>query len=342
VLGVVLSLVVITQMASLIILVGSGVVVLGIVWYAAYARTRAVSEGLLREAIRRPPARPHRVVVPVANPAAQHGLLEVAAASARVADETDGGDSGQPPELLAVNVVEGDPEDPLRNVEADRLTQQQELLAEAHEIAATMDADVQTRAVVAPDVPTAIRDVLAEEAPEQLLLGWDGQIGADGDGSVFGEMIDHILGGTDREVSLVSLSTDPGRTVGMISPDSDDATATAVARRARAIATIDGGRPTLATVVTDATDGAAARERGRDRLEAVAAAAGLAADAYEPVVVVATDVDAAVRELLPEYETVCVGLPATDASPPRPGPITELVARTYEGNVVVVRPAVGG
>jgi nucleotide-binding universal stress UspA family protein len=306
ILGVVLSVVVVSQMAPVIVLIGTGIVVLGVVWYLAYARTRVVGGGLLREAIAGAPTNPYRVVVPVANPATQRGLLRLAAASAHA-----NADAGTP-ELVAVNVVRVEHPSPLQDVESERDEHQRELLENARAFAEEMDVHLRTRAVVASDVGTALLDVIAEEAPDEVLVGWDGRIGH-GEGSI----TDAVLDGAACDVALVALRGDVGTPVGLVAPGPYGP---AVARRAVEFATVEGTVPTLLAVESDDED--------TDSVATVAEAAGLDGDEYRSRVV---DADA-VRDALSEFDTVCVGWPPTPAD----DLVAELLSET-DRNVALVR-----
>ncbi len=290
VLGVASSLVVVSQMAPVIVLVGSGIVVLGVVWYAVYARGRVVGEGLLREAIRPKPANPYRVVVPISNPETQRGLIRLAAASARA-----NADAGEP-ELVAVNVVHVEHPSPLQNVEADRADHQRDLLENARAIAAEMDVRLRTRAIVAPDTGAAILDVLDEEEAAEVLLGWDGAF--EGDDPVFGSPVDTVVESAPCDVVLVALRESVGAPVGLVGPDTG---AVSVARRVGEFAAVDGTTPTLLTVRS--TDDGEARGDTATVTELVAAA-DVDTDDFE-VTAVAAD---ALPETLTQYGTVCVAL----------------------------------
>jgi amino acid transporter len=340
ILGVVLSLVVVSQMATVVVAIGSGIVVLGVVWYAVYARSRVVNEGLLREAIYGPATEPYRVVVPVANPATQRGLLRLAAASAH-ANEDDG-----TPELVAVNVVPVAHPSPLQNVEADRAEHQRDLLQNARDVAAAMDVTLRTRSVVAPDVGRAILDVLDEEAADEVVAGWDGTF--DHGGHRFGSTVDLVVHEAPCDVSLVALRNEAvGRPVALVT---DDANAPSVAGQAVEFASVDETVPTLLNVQSPDTDGpsasgaeAAARERGRAVVDEAADAAGLAPDEYEARVVVADDVNRAVVEATDQYGTVCVGLSEhEDGDGTGVGPVTERVASDVPATVALVRGAAAG
>ena len=331
ILGVVLSLVVVSQMATVVIVIGSGIVGFGVVWYATYTRGRVVSEGLLREAIRRKTAEPFSVVVPVANPATQHGLLRLAAASAHA-----NADRGTP-ELVAVNVTAVAHPSPLQNLEADRAEHQRDLLANAHDIAAEMDVTLRTRAVVAPDVGEAIVDVLEEEAADEVLLGWDGTLAGEADGHVFGTAVDTVVRRASCDVSVVDLRAGAiGTPVALVAPGPN---APVVAHQAVEFATVDGTMPTLLNVQpAEAGDGSEAAARGRAVVADAAEAAGLDPDEYDVAVVVDDDVGGAVVEATREYDTVCVGLSKRPEGSTIPfGRVTERVVNDVSGNVALIR-----
>ena len=329
ILGVVLSLVVVSQMAIVVVAIGSGIVALGIVWYVGYARGRTVNEGLLGEAIRGTPAEPYRVVVPVANPETQRGLLRLAAASAHANADGDGA------ELVAVNVTPVAHQSPLQNVEADRDEHQRDLLQNAQDIAVEMDVTLRTRALVAEDVGAAILDVLDEEAADEVVLGWDGVF--DRDGHRFGATVDPVVNEAACDVSLVDLRSESvGTPLALVA---EDANAPVVAHQAVEFAAVDDTVPTLLTV--QPADGAADTDpetRGRAVVTEAATAAGLDSDEYEIRVVVADDAARAVVEAAEAYDTVCVGFSEhTDGADGPVGPVTERVARDVAATVALVR-----
>ena len=329
VLGVVLSLVVVSQMATVVVVIGSAIVAFGVVWYATYTRGRVVSEGLLREAIRGKPSEPFRVVVPVANPSTQRGLLQLAAASAH-ANEDRG-----TPELVAVNVTSVAHPSELLNVEADRADHQRDLLENANDIATEMNVTLRTRAVVAADVGEAILDVLEDEAPDEVILGWDGTL--DHEDHVFGTTAGPVVRQASCDVSLVDLRTETiGTPVALVAPGPN---APVVAHQAVEFATVDGAVPTLLNVQPPRgeSDGDA-EERGRAVVADAAEAAGLDPDEYDVEVVVDDDVGRAVVEATGRYDTVCVGLSRRPEGARIPfGTVTERVVHDVEGNVALIR-----
>ncbi len=323
--GVLMTVFVIYQMETLVQLVGIGIVVLGLIWYLVYvyAQGRDVESGLLLDTFREPD-RPYRVAVPVANPETQRGLLQLAAATARI--HADDGT----PQLVAINVVEGE-SSPDTNVDAGRLTSQRELLAAADEVAEDIGIDLQTRAVVAPDTGQAIVDVAEEAEAAQLLLGWDGEL-ARGE-YVFGRTIDPAIREASCEVSLVSVETEIGQPVALAGPGPH---APVAARRAAEFAAVADETPVLLNV--QSPDGDDPVARGQDAIDWIADRADLAPDEYESEVVVSDDTEAAIVDAVAEYDTVCVGLSEkSETERVLFGSIAERISRAAPGNVGIIR-----
>ena len=326
--GVLMTGVVISQMDPVIWAIGAGIILLGVLWYFVYARSRDVESGLLLDTFRKPD-QPYRVAVPVANPETQRGLLRLAAATARVhADD-------RTPQLVAINILEGD-SSPDTNVDADRLTSQRELLAAADEVAADIGIDIQTRAVVAPEPGQAIVDVAEGAGAEQLLLGWDGEL-ARGE-HVFGRTIDPAIREASCEVSLVSVDTEAvGQPVALAGPGPH---APVAARRAAEFAAVADETPVLLNV--QSPDGDDPVARGEEAIDWIADRADLAPGEYESEVVVSDDTEAAIVDAVSEYETVCVGLSEkSETERVLFGSIAERISRSAPGNVGIIRGKLG-
>ncbi|MFW6003491.1 MAG: amino acid permease [Halanaeroarchaeum sp.] len=328
ILGVALTLLVITQMAWTIILLGLGIVGLGMAWYVVYVRDHALDTGLLSDALAGTVEDSYRVVVPIANPATQTDLLRLAAATAQAhTDEAT-------PELVAVNVLQVDDPSPQQNVEAERLEHQHDLLEAAVTVAADLDVSLRTRAVMGSNVDEAILETVVEEDADQVLLGWSGELVRDG--YVFGPNLDAVVERAPCEVSLVTLHDETiGTPVALAGPGPHSPVA---ARRAAEFATVDDAVPTLLSVQPEGVDGPNAHERGGATIADVAARAGLGQDAYRSAVVVADDVEDAILEAVSRYDTVCVGLSErTDTERIAVGTIAERISRRATGTVTIVR-----
>ena len=326
--GVVMTGVVISQMPLRVQLVGTGIILLGVLWYFVYARSRDIESGLLLDTFREPD-QPYRVAVPVANPETQRGLLRLAAATARV--HADDGT----PQLVVINVVEGE-SSPDTNVDAGRLTSQRELLAAADEVAENIGIDLQTRAVVAPDPGQAIVDVADEAEAAQLLLGWDGEL-ARGE-HVFGRTIDPAIREASCEVSLVSVEAEAiGQPVALAGPGPH---APVAARRAAEFAAVADETPVLLNV--QSPDGDDPVARGEEAIDWIADRADLDPDEYDSEVVVSDDTEAAIVDAVMKYDTVCVGLSEkSETERVLFGSIAERISRSAPGNVGIIRGELG-
>jgi len=344
ILGIVTAVVVVSQMRAPVIVVGFGVIVLGVVWYAVYARDRAFEEGVADEAVEGlldelpdflPGSTPtetaeetYTIVVPVANPETQHGLLRLAAASARAhADE-------ESPELVAMNVIEAE-ETSRRNVESDRIDHQHALLENVHEITDGMDVDVRTRSLVEPEIGEAIVRVAGEEDADQVLTGWNGTLARDD--YVFGKTLDTVLSEAPCDASLAEIRSDTvGRPVALAGPGPHSPKAT---QRAVEFATVQETTPVLLNVQPPAPDGESDPvRRGHEAVAWVADRAGIDREEYEVKVVVDEDTESAILDAVDGFETICVGLSEkSDRSRILFGSIAERISRRETGNVVVVR-----
>jgi APA family basic amino acid/polyamine antiporter len=345
-LGVIMTGVVISQMKPRVRLVGTGVVLLGVVWYFAYARGRGMEEGLTDEAFgglvratrsklpgTTPATRsgePYRVVVGVANPETQRGLLRLAAATAR-AHEEEGA-----PELVAVNVIEAE-RDPDRNVASDRLDSQRALLETTRELAAEMDVRLRTSAIVAADAGEALVDVIREENADQALVGWRGR--RENDERVFGTTLDTVVTQAPCDVSLVTIEDDAIGTPVALAGSGPHAPV--AARRAADFATVSDSVAILLNVQQRTEDDETNRvKRGRATIQSVAERGGLDDEEYESVVIVAADVESAMMQAVREYDTVCVGLSEkSDLSRAMFGSLAERISQETPGNVGIVRSA---
>ena len=345
VLGVAAALVVVSQMRPAVILVGTGIVLVGVVWYVVYARERATPEGLFDEAFGEllesvadglpgtgagaTSSEPYRVVVGLANPETQRGLLELAAATA-----TAHADEGEP-ELVAVNVVESETTDDV-NVASDRLESQRTLLSTAREIVSEMDVTLRTSAVVGADAGEVLVEAVRDEQADQALVGWRGRLQRDGE-QLFGPTLKTVLEQAPCDVSLVNVR--PGGIGTPVALAGSGPHAPVAARRAVDFATVSDETAVLLNVQHPGLEQDHARE-GQRTIDSVARRGGLDPGEYESVVMVARDVETAVTESIREYQTVCVGMSEEDeSSPSTVGSLAERIGREIQGTVAIVRSA---
>ncbi|MFC6904107.1 amino acid permease [Halalkalicoccus tibetensis] len=341
VLGVILSVVVITQMEPVVIAIGLGIVALGALWYLLYVRKQDVDESLMGDAIAEQPGGPgeptdgYRVVVPVANPGTQEGLLELAAASANTHSEED-----ETPEIVAINVLQVPDQtslDQKLQFEEERVETQRELLESAREAAEGMDVSLRTRAIVGRDVGRTILDVTEEEGADQVLIGSHGPQTRRQE--VFGSNLDPVLKHAPCDVSIVELKNDViGTPVALAGPGPH---APVAARRAAEFAMIDGRVPTLLNVQQPEAEGDDEPDpvdRGEAMIEGIAEEAGLEPEEYETEVLVADDTADAILEAIDDYDTVCAGVSEKKAvSRIMFGSIAKQVGEQASANVAMIR-----
>jgi len=143
--GVVGGIGILTQMDTLPLTGGVGIVVLGFAWYLVYGRRRVEREGILREAVttgieKETEERPYRVVVPVARPDEERGLLRMAASSAARHEDA---------EIVTVNVLTVPYQTSLSQevaFEQERIERQRELLDKARDITEELGVGLRTHA----------------------------------------------------------------------------------------------------------------------------------------------------------------------------------------------------
>jgi amino acid transporter/nucleotide-binding universal stress UspA family protein len=331
VLGILLTGVVLSQMAGIIIGLGCGIIALGVGWYVVYTRGEPFDTGLIGKALERGSDEIYRVVVPIANPRTQQDLLRLGAATAK--SNANGGTA----ELVAVNVLQIASPSPNRNVAAERLLHQRELLEAAQQHATEMDVRLRTRAVMGETIGDGIIETLTEEAADQVLLGWKGSLTAEG--RVFGPNIDAVLDHAPCEVSVVTVHSERiGTPVALAGPGPH---APVAARRAVAFGAVDGKVPTLLNVQPASGDGDPI-DRGERVIRDIAKRAGIEQAEFDTKVLVNDDIEGAILDAVGEYDTVCVGLSERDVTTRiKFGTIAEQISRQATGNVAIVRRGKG-
>jgi nucleotide-binding universal stress UspA family protein/drug/metabolite transporter (DMT)-like permease len=354
-------------------IIGAVIVLAGVGWYAVYARERAHSESLLGDAIAPEPRAVadgqgrYQVVVPVANPETERDLLRLAAASAHANDDEHA-------EVVAVNVIEVPDQTSLSQdlaFEEERVERQQELLDAARHIAADLDVGLRTRAIVGRDAGSAILDVVEEEDADHVLLGWEGHRSTRE--HVLGSTIDPVVGRASCEVTLVKLGPQGTRGEGDLMVLAGEGPHAPVAARRAGEFVRSAPWDTSLTLLNvqqpgDDEPDADPPESGVDAPESdadppepdadppepdvedeqqasgeavvadLAERAGIADLDYETRVVVGEDVEAAMLDVVDEYDTVCVGATRTGTiSQALFGSIPETIGERAAGTVVMAR-----
>ena len=326
---------ILTQMDTLPIIGGIGIVVLGGLWYVAYGRPRVQRTGLVQEAlidtVQPEPTEgetPYRIVVPIANPETERGLLHLAAASAARAE--DG-------ELVVMNVVTVPDQTSLAQevaFEQERIERHQELLEQAEDIVTELDVGLRTRAIVGRDVADAILHVVEEEHADGVVMGWAGRTKRRE--RVLGSNIDRVIDDAPCEVTLVRHR--PGGIGDTVAFVDDGPYARATLRKASALVDSDPEATLTLVNVQSPGDGepSVARTRGKEIIDTVATTVGI--DEYESRVVVDENVREGLVEAGREFDTICLGVSrASSVERILGGAIPDQIGDHVEGTVVLVR-----
>ncbi|WP_262181448.1 amino acid permease [Haloarcula laminariae] len=343
ILGFIACIAILLQMSLIVQAIGGVIVVFGILWYAVYARDRALSQSLVGEAIAPGPTKVtdgqgrYQVVVPVANPETERDLLRMAAASAHAHDS-------ETAEVIVVNIIEVPQQTSLAQdltFEEARVERQQELLDSARDIADELDVGLRTRAIVGRNAGSAILDVIEEEDADHVLLGWKGTRSRRE--HVLGSTIDPVIGRASCDATLVKLWPEDGRGEGDIMVLAGEGPhAPVTARRAAEFAEASGEDTSLTLFNVqepgDDDEGASPQERGEVLIEEFVERAGLEATQYESRIEVAEDIEGTILDAASEYDTICVGATRTGAvSQAVFGSLPETIGEQADRTVVMAR-----
>ncbi|MFC6752308.1 amino acid permease [Halorubrum tibetense] len=346
ILGVILSFVVISQMAPIVQYIGIGIIALSVLWYFGYVRGRVDDDTLVGDAIvgngdeREGTEETYRVVVPIANPETQGTLLRLAAASARSHSEVE------QPEIIALNVIKVPSQTALEQnlqFEEERVERQRELFESAREAAGELGVNLRTRAIVGRSIGQIVLGVLEEEDANQVLLGWHGTKRKRD--YVFGSTVDPIIRDAPCEVTVVNLKRERiGHPVALAGPGPH---APVAARRAFEFAQIQGQIPTLVNFQPSVDDRETDEEtpdpyeEGQIAIDAVAEQAGLAPDDYDSRVLVGGDLESTIISNIGSDEFVCVGVSEQQAiSKILRGSLADRIVQDATGNVALIRSGI--
>ncbi len=336
--GVLSGLFILTQMDLLPQVGGVGIALVGALWYWFYGRPRVDRTGLVGEAMidAVEPASdedeetPYRVVVPIANPATQRQLIRLAAASAATEDDA---------ELVVTNVITVPDQTSLAQeveYEEERITRQQELLAEAEDIAHELGIGLRTRAIVGRDVGETILHVIEQEDANDVVMGWSGT--RKRRDRVLGSNIDKIIQRAPCEVTLVRQGNDEsvGDVVAFVGEG--PYSSVAVRKAAAFVRAEEGASLTLVNVQSSVADedSAEAVERGHALIAETAQTAGV--EEYESDVVITEDIESELISIASEYEATVLGISRVNSIERfLSGAIPETIGQQVSGTIVLVR-----
>lgn len=334
-LGAASCLVIVAQMRSLVMIIGGAIVLLGVLWYFAYAASRAIKPSLVGEAIAAPKRTPapnerYRIVIPVANPKTEQYLIKLGGAI--------GANYGEA-ELVAVSVLEVPQQTSLEQgikYEDERVKRQQSLLDEARSIAEQAGLGLRTRSLVAHSVSSAVLNVLKEERAQHLVLGWSGK--RNRFQHILGSNIDKIVDEAECEISLIKAGDQPVKNIVVLVGTGPNSTL-AVKRGSDLAENTEGASLTLLTVQSPKGDEQRDPEReGQGLIDSVAHEVGLDSEEYQSKVLISENVRESLLEAVEDYDTICIG--ATRSTAIRQaifGSIPEEIGEHSEGTVVISR-----
>ncbi len=336
--GVFSGLFILTQMDPLPQIGGVGIALIGGVWYWFYGRRRVDRTGLMGDALidtvePTPDSETedrYRIVVPVANPATERGLLRLAAATAARQDREA--------EIIAANIITVPDQTSLAQevaYEQERLERQQELLEQAEGIAQELGVGLRTRAVVGRDVGETVLRIIEQEQADDVVMGWSGT--RKRRERVLGSNIDKIIERAPCEVTLVRQGEESvGDVVAFVGEG--PYSAVAVRKAAAFVRAEEGASLTLVNVQsrTDDEDQEAAVERGRSLIEETASTAGV--EEYDSDVVVTDDIESELVSIAGGYDTTVLGVSRV-GSVERilSGAIPETIGEQVSGTIVLTR-----
>lgn len=334
--GAISCLVIVTQMRPTVMLVGTGIIVVGIAWYLFYAIKHATKSSLVGDAIaardRAPaPNERYRIVIPVANPDTEQYLIKIGGMI---------GNNFGNAEIVAVSVLEVPQQTSLEQgiqFEDERIKRQKELLDSARETAQKAGLGLRTRSLVSHSVSSSVLNVLKEERAQHLVLGWSGK--RKPYQHILGSNIDNIVKNAECEISLVKAVEKPIQDI-VVLVGTGPNTLLAVKRGQELKENTDGATLTLLTVQEPVGDDSVVdpQQEGEGLISSLAHQVGLDDESYTSKVIISDDVRQALLDNIAEHDTVIIG--ATRSTAVRQalfGSIPEEIGEKSDANVIITR-----
>lgn len=333
--GVISCLVIVAQMRPMVLIIGSSIIGVGVLWYIFYAAKRALKPSLVGDAIvaRRQSINPdgrYRIVIPVANPDTQRNLIEIGGAI--------GADHGEA-EIVAVSVLQVPQQTSLEQgiqFEDDRVQLQQKLLSNARSIAEENKIGLRTRAIVAHSISSTILNVLKEERAQHLVLGWKGS--RKRYQHILGYNIDRIVDNATCEITLVKPGSKKIQDIVVLVGSGPNARL-ALQRGIELSRKYENTTLTLLTVQSPSPDDSSdPASEGEDIIQSAAYSNRLDEDSYTKKVVVSDNIREALLQAVQEFDTICIG--ATRSTSVRKalfGSIPEEIGENSDGTVLICR-----
>jgi len=327
--------VIVLQMRMSVLVIGTGIIGVGILWYLFYAIKHAVKPSLVGDAIAARKHKPapnerYRIVIPVANPKTEQYLIRLGGAI--------GSNFGEA-EIVAVSVLEVPQQTSLEQgiqYEDERIKRQQDLLNNARATAEKAGLGLRTRAIAAHSISSAILNVIKEERAQHLVLGWSGK--RNRFQHILGSNIDRIVKEATCEITLIKAVSKPIQNI-IVLVGTGPNTALAVKHGQQLATNYENTSLTLLTVQPPRTESNINPEaEGNGLIASITNKVGLDPENFTSKVVVSDDVRESLLQAVKGFDTVCIG--ATRSTAVRQalfGSIPEEIGEKTDNNVLITR-----
>ena len=334
--GIVSGIIVLTQMDTLPLIGGIGILILGGAWYYFYGRKRVEREGIIGKAIvdkmeAERKDKPYRIIVPIANPETHRKVIRIAAASAAAHKHA---------EIIAVNVIVLPDQTALSQAvvyEKERIERHQNLMDEIEEAASDLNIGIKTRVVIGRNVSDVVLSLIKNEVADEVILGWKGKIKKRE--YILGSIIDPIVKKAPCKVTLVKQRQDKIGNVAVFVGTGPHAKA-AIKRAAELVLFEEGATLTLVNLQDkrETSDIKALEKEGQDLIRKVTDEVALNGITWETKVILSDNIKTDFISEADKYNTTCIG--ATRSSRLERalfGSFPEMIGERVHGTVLIVR-----
>ncbi len=333
IIGIISSIAVLAMMSTLVKAIGSTIIVLGIFWYLFYAKDKAPAEGALKEAIskekKEKEEEKYTIILPIANPETQRGLLKTATAVAKQKPNS---------EIVAVNVLEVPSQvspSQAKVFEQKRVENQKRILLQAKDIVGEEDVYLRTRGLISKSIPKTVLDVVEQEEGDELIIGWEGKLSTRD--YIFGSKIDVIVEGSPCEVSVVKVG--PAKFNNIVALVGEGPNAASAIKKAYDLHKYNPvSNLTLLNVQEKDPEKTDQVKKGKQLIKEKAKQANVPENEYKERVKVSDNIQRTLINQADLYDTVCLG-GTRKTSLPRTlfGTIPEKIAHETDDTVVMTR-----
>lgn len=336
--GVLSGIALLSQMDTLPLIGGVGILVFGVVWYLVYGRKRAGDrESVMSEAITstieadQKTDALYRIILPIANPASQHNLIRMASSIASTRENA---------EIICVNVITVPDQTSLAQevqYDKERIMKQEELFAEIRKASKELNFNLRTKAVVGRSVSNIILKLIREEHASEVILGWKG-IRKKRD-YILGSNIDPIVKDAPCRVTLIKpVNQTIGKTAAFIS--SGPHSISAIKRGYELVAREPNTNLTVVNVQKPDPDlnEEQIRVQGEKLISQTVSDSGIDPSRIDSQVVISDNHEEALLDIAEDFDSVCIGA-SRSSSIERAlfGTFPEHLGEHFSGNVFMVR-----